>query len=119
MLLYGRRRALLNRFDGLKVGLALERQPSGGHLIKNYTKREYVRQMRNFSPSCCLLRRHIAHGSEQYPRLGKPHLADRTIENRQRLCEPKVEHLNLSSRRDHYVRRLDITMDDSAFVRFG
>jgi hypothetical protein len=67
-----------------------------------------------------LLRRHIRRRAEQSPRLRRQHAVRRRVPVAfiaRRLREPEVEHLHPSVRRHAHVRRLQIAVDHTRFVR--
>ena len=107
----GRRRRRQHRVDERQRVRALERRPTGQHLVRDDAERPEIRPcVHRFAGG--LFGRHVA---------GRAHRAAGARELRRRLAhldlrEPEVEDFHLSRRRQHQVRRLEIAVDDAGGV---
>ena len=105
-----------NRVDNLRVGGAAERQPAGGHLVQRHTQREDVAPVIDWRANR-LLGAHVGDGSHHQARPGLRGVGEvGGRRGRDDLRDAEVEHFCLAVRRDHYVGRLDVPVDDSPIV---
>jgi hypothetical protein len=95
---------------------------AGGALVERDPERENVAAcVDRLSPQ--LLGRHESRRAQDASSLGQA-LPCRSIRTVEITClgdfrESEIQHLQLSSRRDHDVRRFDVTMDDAGGMRLG
>ncbi len=112
-----------NRNEQMIDRFAIKRQPARQKLIQNDTETKYVGSV-IYSFPACLFGRHISRRSHHaarpclevcagFRRFGSPAIRRQLFDY---LCQPEIKHFDVTVGTNHYIFRLNITMNNSGGV---